>query len=450
MKKIIALFLCLIMFASIPAYAEESIAESAFITAATIDELSDNVEQDVEATIDGLFIEYETIKTTLSDFAAYQANPLLTQNFYDKIVTETSALSLLLRKYALEYAKIIVDEDSDYDEKYDDLENIYSDLYEDAADELYSIYDDLLDDMYDDIYDGIIDDAYNTVAYKEWDSARSVEYSLWDDTRSEVYSIYDSVRSDIYHFYDRIRSHTYRRDIEKATNDIDRFQRIIDRLNGQIIEPLISIDLSTLDLSTVTTAEEMDYIIEADIDTLVASLSSEYDTLQSEISNYEQYTKNSSKTEEYYDHVVEEVELASGRLRAYALRYAEIIIGSEMDYQEQYDALSDIIDAIYYGAGNTMNREIYSGILKQASKYFYRKILKSGFEIAPYGEVSEFRSDEYSNLSDARSDVYSEISELKSDVYSFISDLRSAVYAKDADKINKKIEKFRKDTEKYS
>ena len=450
MKRWLALLLSLIMlFASIPAYAEGPLTEEIDISSMTIYELSDIVEQDVETTIDSLFDEYDDLITTLNDFAAYQVNPSLTEEFYKKIMAETEALSIRLRKYAILYAEIIINDTTDYDDKYDDLDDIYDDLYEDAADEIYEVYDDLLDDMYEDIYDGIIDDAYDTVAYKVWDEARSAEYSLWDEARSEVYSTYDTVRSDIYHFYDNLRSHTYRRDNEKINKDIAKFQRLVDKLMGLEVEPLLTIDLSTLDLSTITTTEEMDIIIEADVDAMISSLSSEFDTLQSELDSYEKYKADSTRTEEFYDHVVEEVEKASGRLREYTLRYAEIIIDSDMGYRDQYDALSDITDAVYSGAGPTLNREIYSGILKKAQRYFYEKVLKTGFDIAPYSEVSSFRSDEYSNNSDARSDVYSEISDLRSDVYSFISDLRSAVYSKDTDKIEHKIERFRRDTEKF-
>ena len=172
--------------------------------------------------------------------------------------------------------------------------------------------------------------------------------------------------------------------------------------------------------------------------------------LQTEIDSYEKYKANSSKTEDFYDRVTEEVEKASGRLREYTLRYAEIITESGMTFEDQYDELSDITDAIYSDAGSTLNHEIYGGVLKNAMKYFYNQILKSGFDVAPYGEVSSFRSDEYSNASDARSDVYSEISDLRSDVYSFISDMRSATWGKDSEKVDKEIEKFRKKTEKYT
>ena len=417
----------------------------------TTDEVIDFVEQDVEATVGSLTSEYETIKQTLADFSAYQNNPSLTEEYYAKINTEIKALSIRLREYALKYATIVIDSDTSFDDKYDDLEDIYNDIYEDAAEEIYDeIYDSLLDDMYDDIYDGIIDDGYDTVAYDVWDDARSFEYGLWDDTRSQVYTLYDDVRSDIYNFYDKIRSHVYKENSEKINKDIAKFQKKVDKLKGIEVEEPIMIDLSTLDLSVIMTVEEMDAIVEADVETLVSSLYSELEGLQAEIDSYEKYRDNSSKTEEFYDHVVEEVELVSGRLREYTLRYAEIITASGMSFEDQYDELSAITDAVYSDAGTTLNREIYGGVLKNALKIFYKDILKTGYDLAPYSEVSDFRSDEYSNLSDARSDVYGEISDMRSDIYSFTSDIRSAVWGKDSEKVTKKLEKFRKDTEKFN
>ena len=417
----------------------------------TTEELSEIIEDDVKATIDGLIAEYEAITSVLSDFDAYLVNPALTEEFYRNIIEETEALSIRLRDYALRYAEIIIDADTDFDDKYDDLEDIYEEIYEDAADEIYDeIYDNILDDMYDNIYDGIIDDAYETVEYDIWNDARSSEYSMWDEARSEVYSSYDNVRSDIYLFYDKLRSHTYKEKVEKINKDIDKFQKKIFKLKGIDVESPVAVDLTTLDLSTITTTEEMNAIVEADVETMVSSLYSELELLQTEIDSYEKYKANSSKTEDFYDRVTEEVEKASGRLREYTLRYAEIITESGMTFEDQYDELSDITDAIYSDAGSTLNHEIYGGVLKNAMKYFYNQILKSGFDVAPYGEVSSFRSDEYSNASDARSDVYSEISDLRSDVYSFISDMRSATWGKDSEKVDKEIEKFRKKTEKYT
>lgn len=417
----------------------------------TIDEISEIVGQDVEETVDDITDEYDIIKETLSDFDAYQANPSLTEDFYNKIMTETDALSIRLREYALKYAEIIIESDADFGDKYDDLEDIYDEIYDDASGEIYDeIYDKLFDDMYDDIYDGIIDDAYDTVAYDTWDDARSAEYSMWDDARSEVYTSYDNARSDIYTFYDKIRSHTYKKSVEKISRDIEKFQRKINKLRGIEVEEPIQIDLASLDLSTVTTPEEMDGVVDADVETTISVLYSELKTLQTELGSYEKYKENSSKTEEFYDHVTEEMEKASGRLRGYALRYAEIIVGSGLAYDDQYDELSDITDAIYTDAGSTLIHEIYSGLLKECMKYFYDDVLKSGYDSAPYSEVSSFRSDEYSNASDARSDVYSEISDLRSDVYDFTSDIRSAVWEKDSEKVNKELEKFRKKTEKYN
>lgn len=450
MKNRALILMCALMLTAIPVYAEEA-AEENVISVSTMDELEEFIDQDVDEVISGLLEEYETIKATLEDFDAYQANPTMTEDFYNKTVTEIDGLSLRLREYAMKYAEIIMTSEDDYSDKYDDLEDIYDEVYEDAAEEIYDkIYDDLLDDMYDDIYEGIIDDAYDNVSYSVWDEARSAEYSMWDEARSEIYSMYDATRSDIYHFYDRMRSHTYKKDDAKIDKDMAKFQKKINKLKGLEVEEAITIDISTIDISAVTSTDEMALIVEADVETTVATLYSEFEALQAELDSYEHYKENASKAEDFYDHVVEEMELESGRLRTYALRYAEIITGSDMSFPDQYDALYDINDAIYSDAGSTLNQEIYGGLLKKAQKVFYNGIIKTGFDSDSYSNVSGLRSDEYRNVSGARSDVYSEISDMRSDIYSFVSDMRSAAWSKDGEKLDKVLAKFRKDTEKYN
>lgn len=454
MKRKAVFLLCAIMLTVSPVYAEEATTEAieeTIISAATTDELEDIIEQDVEDTIGGLTSEYETIKETLADFDAYLANPTLTEDFYIKTVTEINALTIRLREYTLKYAELIMASDDDYDDKYDDLEDIYDEIYEDAAEEIYDeIYDGMLDDMYDDIYDGIIDNAYENVEYSVWDDARSAEYSMWDDARSDIYSSYDDVRSDIYGFYDKTRTHVYKEDEVKVDKDIAKFQKLINKLKGIKDESAPTIDLTNLDLASVATTEEMDAIFEADVEATTNALWEEYAALQTEIDSYEKFKADPEKTEDFYDHVVEEVEHASGRLREYALRYAEIIYGSGMELRDQYDEFSDIRDAVYSDAAGSLSRELYRGLLKNAYKVFYNSILKSGFDVDSYSDVSGLRSDEYKHISNARSDVYSEISDLRSDVYSFVSDVRSAAWSQEAEKVEKEIEGFRKDTEKFN
>ena len=200
----------------------------------TIEELKTNSKSDIDSLTKSLEDEWKKISGEITTFDSYKANKDKVSNYYDKIVKNSQDFSIRTREYALKYAEIIINSDKSFDDKYDELDDMYYDIYDGIAEDLYKdIYDGLLEDMYDYYYDGILDDAYDKVPYGDYSDMRSAEYKNYSNARSDVYKAYSNVRSDVYQFYSKLRSKMYSKDLDRAKEAIQDFNKDIEKLKNK-------------------------------------------------------------------------------------------------------------------------------------------------------------------------------------------------------------------------
>lgn len=115
----------------------------------TLDGIEAAVSEDVENTISGLEKEFDSLKSEIDTYDKYLQNTSEIEDFYNKIVKTNEDVCIRLYEYALEYANIVVNSNSDSYDKYDDLKGIYDCIYDDAGKDIYNgIYDGVLKDMY--------------------------------------------------------------------------------------------------------------------------------------------------------------------------------------------------------------------------------------------------------------------------------------------------------------
>lgn len=195
--------------------------------------------------------------------------------------------------------------------------------------------------------------------------------------------------------------------------------------------------------TNVNSIDELNEVVEKDVADTIAPLTKEYEQLKTDIDTYDKYAQNVDKIEAFYAKIKDNHEALCNRMRAYSLKYAEMIISSDSSNDDKYEELEELFDSVYDDGGENMFDEIYDGILDDMFKDFYDGILDDAQDTIPYSEWSDVRSNEYSNWSDTRSDVYDDWSDFRSDVYDFWSDLRSEVFDDDIEKAKKKIEKFK-------
>ncbi|MBQ4067926.1 MAG: hypothetical protein IJC76_01615 [Lachnospiraceae bacterium] len=198
----------------------------------------------------------------------------------------------------------------------------------------------------------------------------------------------------------------------------------------------------------VANRDELRDSVEKQVDNYIQSLNKEYKDLESNITNYDEYTQNTNKIEEYYLTTYYETSKMCINIREYAVCYAETILSSDTSNDDKYDELEEIYDDLYEDACEAIYDEVYDGILDEIYDLFYDGVLEEKSEDIDYKDWFDARSDEYDWWSDARSDVYDEWSDCRKDVYRFWTDMRSDVFKDDIEKAYEEIEEFKADIEK--
>lgn len=192
-------------------------------------------------------------------------------------------------------------------------------------------------------------------------------------------------------------------------------------------ERKVNVNVIEVSASSVDEIEEMAI---KDVEDTKKKLESERDALGEIIKDYNSYTKNVDKVKSYYEDALKQTELSSVRLREYAYKYAELIVNEDTSYKVKYKDLSGIYEYIYEDAGKAM----YD---------IYDKTLKDMYDLY-YDEWYDVHSDAYDDWYDARSDAYDIWYDTRSDIYDFQYDLRSEVYDHDDERVQKKMDKFKK------
>lgn len=203
----------------------------------------------------------------------------------------------------------------------------------------------------------------------------------------------------------------------------------------KVNENVIEVSASSLD--------EIEEMASKDVEDTKEKLESERDSLSKEITDYNLYIKNEDKVKAYYDGALKQTELLSIRLREYAYKYAELIMNEDTSYKVKYKDLSGIYEYIYEDAGQALY-EIYDKTVKDMYDIYYDGIIKDAYDTEDYDVWSDVSSDAYDDWSNCISDIYDVWSDMESDIYEFQSDLRSEVYDHDDERVQKKMDKFKK------
>ena len=201
------------------------------------------------------------------------------------------------------------------------------------------------------------------------------------------------------------------------------------------------------DLSA-STIEELEGNISKDIENTVNALNSEWQTLSATLTTYDDYVKNAEKVEQFYEKINTQTEQACIRLQEYAVKYAEMIMSSDMSNDDKYDAFDDLNDCIYDDVSDDLNDGIYDGLLKDMQDALYEGALDDSDDADSYSDWYDVRSNEYENWYDTRSDVYENWYDTRSDIYSFYYDMRSELWSDDIEKAEDILADYKEDVKK--
>ena len=198
----------------------------------------------------------------------------------------------------------------------------------------------------------------------------------------------------------------------------------------------------SIDLTGITTLDELEARIEEHLAANIASLNSQWEELAAEIDTYEKYVENSERVSEFYQTVIDETEQMCIMLYEYSAAYARMVLDSDMSADDKYDAIDGINDCLYDDACDEINDEIYGGLLDDMNDYFYEGILDDAQGDINYSDWYDVCSDEYDQWYDTASEVYGLYYDAASEIYSFYYDMASELYGRDFERAEKIYERF--------
>lgn len=198
----------------------------------------------------------------------------------------------------------------------------------------------------------------------------------------------------------------------------------------------------TIDLTGITSLDELETRIEEHLAASIASLNSRWETLAAEIDTYEEYVDNAEAISDFYQTVIDETKSMCIMLYEYSAAYARMILDSDMSTDDKYDAIDGINDCLYEDACDEINDEIYDGILEEMNDYFYEGILDDAQDDVDYSDWYDVCSEEYSQWYDTASEVYGLYYDAASEIYSLYYDLASELYGRDLERAEKIYERF--------
>lgn len=205
---------------------------------------------------------------------------------------------------------------------------------------------------------------------------------------------------------------------------------------------------SILVTPSVFTRGDLDSLIEADVEAVLADLNAEYESVIAGVDGYDTYMGKKAEIAVFYEKINTASEELCIKMCAYAIAYAEDILTSGKASDEMYDDMEIVYDLIYDDMGDEIYDGIYDGILDDIYDDFYDGALDDQPDNVGYSDWSKARSEEYEMWSNTRSDTYEQWSDFRSDVYEFWSDMRSEFWNDDLDDAQDELEDFREDVER--
>ena len=201
-------------------------------------------------------------------------------------------------------------------------------------------------------------------------------------------------------------------------------------------------DAYTIDLTGITTLEELETRIGEHLASTIASLNTQWEDLAAAIDTYQKYVENTEQVSAFYQTVIKETDQICILLYEYSAAYARMVLDSDMSDDDKYDAIEGIHDCLYEDACDEINDEIYDGLLDDMNDYFYNGILDDAQDDVDYSDWYDVCSDEYDQWYDTSSEVYDLYYDAASEIYSFYCDMSSELYSGDYERAEKVYGRF--------
>lgn len=178
------------------------------------------------------------------------------------------------------------------------------------------------------------------------------------------------------------------------------------------------------DLEGVLTA------MEEDTKATIEYLSSESERLKAEIGgDYQTYKERQEDINRWLELVDSETAGYVQRTQEVCKRYFTLLPDkAEHSYDAMDDAVDEVYDRIYDDARDDYYDAVFKDLLEDFYDDYFSDLLEDAFDVAPYQEVYELRSDFYDRWYDTRSSVYDRLYDMGVTLYDQCYELRMAAY----------------------
>ena len=162
----------------------------------------------------------------------------------------------------------------------------------------------------------------------------------------------------------------------------------------------------------------------------IAYLTSESERLKAEIGgDYQTYKAKQKDINRWLELVDTETASYVQRTQEGCKRYFTLLPDKvEHSYDAMDDAVDEVYDRIYDDARDDYYDAVFEDLLEDFYDDYFSDLLEDAFDVAPYQEVYELRSDFYDRWYDTRSSVYDRLYEAGVTLYDQCYELRMAAY----------------------
>ena len=216
----------------------------------------------------------------------------------------------------------------------------------------------------------------------------------------------------------------------------------IDSTVVYAFEPVEDFVLTMDDLHSITSMEELEDAIEAQVKSAIQSLSDCWDTFSGEIDTYDKYVENADRVTKFYEMFKDATKQICEVMREDSVIYANLILSSDESVDDKYEDADDIYDHILKGVCDDIYDDLFEDILEDMYDTYFDGILDDAYYSHDFSAWSSVSSKEYTQWSEASSTVYEEIISVKADIYAFYLQFKDGLYRNDIEAAEKEITKL--------
>lgn len=200
-------------------------------SASSSDELLTVSEAHVAEYMAELNEEWADLSSKIDTFDKYKSNLEEVEEFYAHIEAVSDQTRLMLTRYEVAYARLILESDLSSEDKrqcMDDMMTYVSNGEGRGMEEIKNKYYDLLDEIKDYFYEGIVEEAKDEAGYS-W--IRNGAYNSWENAKTEIRNDWEYTSSDLHSFFAELDLAIHSDEIGRANKIIDKFEEKINRNN---------------------------------------------------------------------------------------------------------------------------------------------------------------------------------------------------------------------------